>query len=527
MRKRHVYLTSEVFHLWANRAPVAGDIRNAGGNVFTSADGARVFSYGTHYTIGQWVTHPKTGATLLLLNGRHYSNTTAKHCREAWHALPRDARDAAVTVLFLSGDGFAGLVADAASLVADGADSLERSHTARTNRPYLIRHARAQFAAAVRLLTFAGDARRAADVPAIPDGEPDKETIRAILQALRGREYLAKAREHLERARGRATEAGNPHAWGGTDGRIDAARMATQNADTSAGLYRKAGKKPAPECARIVASMRALLATLEPVAAAEHRAQLARDCANASGSVAAYFRSRHGRAVTRGRDTRVHLHAWEWEHVTGTNRRASAHGLPDEWRPLAARYHAARRVDALREVCDDTSHNDARAIMRALSAVSDALAHRPAAVVHWERIARAAAEAANVRAAAEYARLAREHAESIAQWRAGASVRLGYSVPTMARIRGDVVETSRGASVPLEHAARLVRIAQRVAQRGGADWVPGTGPRVGHYQVQSIGADLSAVIGCHEFSAEESARIVADIIAHPCYAGATADGVTQ
>jgi hypothetical protein len=106
-------------------------------------------------------------------------------------------------------------------------------------------------------------------------------------------------------------------------------------------------------------------------------------------------------------------------------------------------------------------------------------------------------------------RLNARNADAINAWRDGAANYLPSSLPTTARIVGDTVETSRGARVPLAHAVRLVRIAERVAARGGNTWGANDGPMVGHYRVSSIGADLSAVIGCHEFDAAESARLVA------------------
>lgn len=95
----------------------------------------------------------------------------------------------------------------------------------------------------------------------------------------------------------------------------------------------------------------------------------------------------------------------------------------------------------------------------------------------------------------------------IEEWISGRSnVRPQYG--TYARIKGDIVETSRGAFVPLSHACRLAKIARRVISEGGREWAPGTGPIVGHFRVARIGADGSATIGCHEFDATEGMRLI-------------------
>lgn len=95
-------------------------------------------------------------------------------------------------------------------------------------------------------------------------------------------------------------------------------------------------------------------------------------------------------------------------------------------------------------------------------------------------------------------------------WIAGASnVRPAYDAGTFARIntaRG-IVETTRGATVPIEHACRLARMYAVTVRRGGQYWPDGAGPMVGHYRVNKIGVDGSLVIGCHEFSPVEAKRL--------------------
>lgn len=104
--------------------------------------------------------------------------------------------------------------------------------------------------------------------------------------------------------------------------------------------------------------------------------------------------------------------------------------------------------------------------------------------------------------------LAEENKAILDNWLNGTSnERPPYELGTYARIRGNIVETTRGASVPLEHATKLARVYRITVRRGGADWRDGAGPMVGHYRVNKIGADGSLVIGCHEFSPTEAERL--------------------
>lgn len=100
----------------------------------------------------------------------------------------------------------------------------------------------------------------------------------------------------------------------------------------------------------------------------------------------------------------------------------------------------------------------------------------------------------------------------ITEWRAGlrndipGAYRTDDNGGALIRIRGDVLETSRGAEVPLEHAKRLFKrlIACREA---GQEWHRnGATIHVGHFQVDHINADGSFVAGCHRFSWPEIER---------------------
>ena len=111
--------------------------------------------------------------------------------------------------------------------------------------------------------------------------------------------------------------------------------------------------------------------------------------------------------------------------------------------------------------------------------------------------------------------------EIIAAWRAGdpnARLRDAYRLPVMLRIRtfgadADVqhavamVETSRGAQVPVSHALRGLRFVRAVVARGEAFQTNGKTFHLGHYKIDRIETDGTLTAGCHVISLSEIERI--------------------
>jgi hypothetical protein len=142
----------------------------------------------------------------------------------------------------------------------------------------------------------------------------------------------------------------------------------------------------------------------------------------------------------------------------------------------------------------------------------------------WSSRALAMADKADQINAAHLERVALANAEKVTAWRAGERVTLPRDVGPLVRIEGDTVATSWGARAPLEHVARLLKIARRVHAEGGKVYTHGDGPAVGHFRVNSISPDFSMIIGCHPFTSDEchhAARLIDAATA------CTSEGVTQ
>lgn len=105
----------------------------------------------------------------------------------------------------------------------------------------------------------------------------------------------------------------------------------------------------------------------------------------------------------------------------------------------------------------------------------------------------------------EKQRIARMEAiERIAQWRAGnTSVRLNWNEmrdangSAMLRLRGDIVETSQGATVPVEHANRAFRVVKRCHDTATGWESNGHSLHVGQFTVSRIAPNGDLWAGCH------------------------------
>jgi len=104
-----------------------------------------------------------------------------------------------------------------------------------------------------------------------------------------------------------------------------------------------------------------------------------------------------------------------------------------------------------------------------------------------------AGEQSLLRRAAEYA-----NAAKIANWRAGAHIYgLPYELPTMLRIKGDKIETSKGAEFPVEHGKRAFPIIAELRERGQGWHRNGHSIHLGHFAIDEIEPNGAVHAGCH------------------------------
>ncbi len=99
--------------------------------------------------------------------------------------------------------------------------------------------------------------------------------------------------------------------------------------------------------------------------------------------------------------------------------------------------------------------------------------------------------------------------ERVEKWVNGEDTLYGYSqlAPIRLRIKGNALQTSRGAEVPLEHAIKAFRIIKRLRDKGEAYQRNGHTIHLGHFAIDSIDSNGNVKAGCHEIEWSEIERV--------------------
>ena len=84
-----------------------------------------------------------------------------------------------------------------------------------------------------------------------------------------------------------------------------------------------------------------------------------------------------------------------------------------------------------------------------------------------------------------------------------------HTLPVALRINEDIIQTSHGAAIPLRYAPRLWKIIESVRQTGVTTNY--TGVTLGHYTLNTIYADGSIKVGCHNISYAELHRMAVQL----------------
>jgi hypothetical protein len=94
-------------------------------------------------------------------------------------------------------------------------------------------------------------------------------------------------------------------------------------------------------------------------------------------------------------------------------------------------------------------------------------------------------------------------AEKVTEWRAGAAVSLWDSPDTLLRVKGNRIETSRGAEIPLRCAPAIWQLIQHA--RAGVACL--SGPQIGNFKIDTITLDGTLRAGCHTIQYSELERM--------------------
>lgn len=559
-RTKQVFPRDEVAHLWAHKAQDSA--RDSSGSFFFT--GSVIYSYGAHFAIAK-ILGDECGPALsgrVLWNTDTHSNTTAKHKSIVWRALTRQQRETHLNVPGMN-DNSARAIDRALREKRLPDESIGLLRYIRENVAALAgkKHGSGPFCDALRkarefqetAVLFYARSGRKYPLPMIPmdnAGIPAEKVARdAFILTFARADLERQYRENLKHAQDGLKVAidarDNPDAGAtwymherNAEGARDRARNAIASAMQAANLYVRihgADKKSR-------AAQAAIKALAPIVTALEARVTLAKSEAKRERIERSIKRYSHARGMVRTGSTAYHHVNGLREsvyHAAGIASEALAVGIPAEsWmHGVAEKMARAYEIDSLQRevvrvgqfvdhgdsywqamengslfVLGDAKREYDRAVKKFAYLETQAASHGMGGRVftHFAGAMRERVAVVRERLAGIDARIAAENAERIASWIAGASdVRPAYEAGTFARINPSraTVETTRGASVPIEHACRLARMYAVTVRRGGQDWADGAGPMVGHYRVNKIGADGSLVIGCHEFDPTEAKRL--------------------
>lgn len=560
---RKVLSPDMVAHVWANKAQ--DEARNAGETFYFT--GPTIYSYGSHFAIAH---HLDNG--VILWNNAGYSNTTSRHKSLAWRALSRTQRETSISVNGLNSDlirnleycrtykepAAAGRVPDLVKSCADSALTAVKSIVGMRSLDKMaaaLHSAREYQKAGLALCEYVRQGKKAPKwpLPLLPETLPqDKAERESMVRSVAKSSLMETCNEALtafkERFASVKEDVNNPNleaytaqnfagALNSCAAKLDEAAKHYAMANPGKKLPRlaayqkelaevKAQAKIAHDAAQIRYTIKGLKTMVRTIAKrAPRRNKLGHGKQHAmrlgSGAVSRNFAGLRD-AFEAYAPTCPEIASYAW--LVGRIQRIDAwHAAEQAWGNVDSYVSTARSYQDGSELLIKSQGRDnagywkdaTRQYKTVLAALRSVIACAPFARLHAERIEAIRTEANDyVSKAVEREREA--NAQVIADWKAGISnVRPSFDAGTFARIKGDTVETSRGASVPLEHACRLARIARRLIGHGGKTWSDGTGPQVGHFRVSSIFDDGSAVIGCHEFDADESMRVLALLDACP------------
>ena len=135
-RKKHVFDTGEIPHLWAHRTQE--DARNRQGNLYFTGD--TIYSYGSHFPIARHITNER-GERAVLFTTAHHSVTTSGHCSAVARAIPSNVPVFRVPHIRNSWDDLPNHTDNVGSYVRRISELLGKANRARINRDWHQREA--------------------------------------------------------------------------------------------------------------------------------------------------------------------------------------------------------------------------------------------------------------------------------------------------------------------------------------------------------------------------------------------------
>lgn len=483
-----VFNRDQVAHIWAAGSQHTG--RTSNGSFFF--DGAKLYSYGAHFTVAERLTRANSEQVLFVITDGTYSSTTARHISAAWQSvrgMPHAVTVRVPEIARLPIDTAENAISEAGASYVRAANR-KRDSYARRN---MITNADSWAAAAGAIAAYV-----------LHNPASSKDTIkraRAIIKTIDNMPcgyqeraaYLGKAKAKADAA-AYIERAKSAQSRGGSDARshyqalIDARMLYVRAGEVLNAVGEKAPRVPVQ-----------LKKAIEQAAPAYHAWHVADALEKARCNIS-YWRRGDNRMVASidSHFANAKEHGW------------TGNATSDYFHKLALKDFGARRYHGacvnVRQLRDEVN------LLHGMLIERRAFAHSALTVRAQRYLSASGPYAAlrrqildiiasldEMRPAIETiaAELEKYREQALQEWRMFNISSIGGET-TRLRVRNDTVHTSRGAEVS-RHAALIAWEIVKSARAGNADAVTKRykGRSIGPFRFESVNSNGDMQIGCH------------------------------
>ena len=190
-----------------------------------------------------------------------------------------------------------------------------------------------------------------------------------------------------------------------------------------------------------------------------------------------------------------HLTVFHVQHPTNTDRKAQFAEYRERYLELARKYSRARSnkpwiLGSLRDLVDEANRFAQFFGLRCRLSLPDDLSGMVAECQAIEKRERARKQREEAKRQREWEARKAEAMGRLDEWANGGAIDRwafgGYDLPIRLRVKEDELQTSRGASVPLDHAVKAFRVIKRLRSKGESYECNGHTIHLGHFALDAV-----------------------------------------
>jgi hypothetical protein len=211
-----------------------------------------------------------------------------------------------------------------------------------------------------------------------------------------------------------------------------------------------------------------------------------------------------------------HLTVFHVRHVCDNNRKGQFAEYRQRYVELARKYSRARSnkpwiLGSLRDLVDEANRFAQFFALRSRLSMPEDLSAMETECRAIEQREKARKQRQEAKRQREWETRKVEAMAKLDEWANGGAIDRwafgGYDLPIRLRIKGDELQTSRGARVPLDHAIKAFRIIKRLHDKGHAYERNGHTIHLGHFVLDAVDPQGNVTAGCHQVEWEEIERV--------------------